>query len=269
MGAAQIMGFNHAAIGYPTPQAMFDAFQADVRHQIGALFRFIETNHLQESVRVPDFARFARAYNGQGQEAIYAERMQRYYDAYRRLVESARERIAKPRLPQPGAPTMLNADPELLAAWRKHIAAGFANNQTLFQRLLDGFLRPYWTTVWMYRILFALGILSFVLAATLAIFSGRAMPVYTFGGISAIVVLGYLFNRPLQALEQNLQFLTWLGIVYNSYWTRLTLLNNERTVQSDIDEVTGEAVRRIKELVAEHAKRSKTRTGLQLPFDPQ
>lgn len=269
MGAAQIMGFNHAAIGYPTPQAMFDAFQTDVRHQIGALFRFIETNHLHESVRVPDFARFARAYNGQGQEAIYAERMQRYYNAYRQLVERARARIARPRLPQPGAPSMLNADPELLAAWRKHIAAGFANNQTLFQRLLNGFLRPYWTTVWMYRILFALGVLSFVLAAALAIFSGRVMPVYTFGGISAIVVLGYLFNRPLQALEQNLQFLTWLGIVYNSYWTRLTLLNNERTVQSDLDEVTGEAIRRIKELVAEHAKRSKTRTGLQLPFDPQ
>jgi hypothetical protein len=83
--------------------------------------------------------------------------------------------------------------------------------------------------------------------------------------LSAIAILGYFFNRPLQALEQNIQFLTWLGIVYNTYWTRLTLLNNESTVQSDISEVTDEAIARIQELVAEHAKRSKSRHGFGLP----
>ncbi len=272
MGAAQIMGFNHASIGYGTAQAMFEAFQADARNQLTALFRFIEVNHLETAVREPDFVTFAHTYNGAGQEAIYAPRMQRYYDAYRQLVAEAgrgnrrqREDAAVARLPQPGAPTMLNADPELLAAWRKHIASGFANNEVMFQRLLQGFMRPYWTTVWMYRILFALGVLSFILAAALAIFSGRSASVFTFGGLSAIALLGYFFNRPLQALEQNLHFLTWLGIVYNSYWTRLTLLNNELTVQKEINDVTDEAIDRIKELAAEHAKRSSSRIGLQLP----
>jgi hypothetical protein len=117
----------------------------------------------------------------------------------------------------------------------------------------------------MYRILFALGVISFLLAAALAIFGGPGTSVMVFGGLSAISLLGYFFNRPLQALEQNLQFLTWLGIVYNSYWTRLTLLNNELTVQSDINDVTDEAIERIKQLVAEHAKRSKARQGLRLP----
>lgn len=259
MGAAQIMGFNHAAIGYPSARAMFDAFQSDVRNQLLALFRFIETNHLQAAVRKPDFVAFARAYNGHGQETIYAPRMQRYYDAYRQLVATG-------RLPQPGAPAIFNADPELLAAWRKYIAASLANNQTVFQRLLDGFLRPYWTTVWMYRILFALGVLSFVLAAALAIFTGRSGSVMLFGGLSAIVVLGYFFSRPIQGLEQNLHFLAWLGIIYNSYWTRLTLLNNEATIQRDISDVTDEAVARIQALAAEHAKHSATRQGLKLPF---
>ena len=264
MGAAQIMGFNHAAIGYPTVQAMFSAFQADVHHQLTALFRFIEVNHLQDAVRIPDFVAFARTYNGHGQEAIYAPRLQRYYDAYRQLVASRGGAVA--RLPQPGVPTIFNGDPELLAAWRKHVIAVFDNNESVFHQLLDGFLRPYWTTVWMYRILFGLGVLSFVLAAGLAIVSGRVMAMFTFGGLSAIALLGYFFNRPLQALEKNLQFLTWLGIIYNTYWTRLTLLNNEKTVQKDIDAVTDEATERIQELVAEHAKRSKRRTGLRLPL---
>ena len=269
MGAAQIMGFNHTSIGYTTVQAMFEAFQSDVRHQIGALFRFIEVNRLQQAVRVPDFAAFATTYNGRGQEAIYAPRMQSYYDAYRQLLAAAGRGDAIGRLPQPGAPSMLNADPELLAAWRKHIASGFANNETMFQSLLQGFLRPYWTTVWMYRILFALGVISFVVAAALAIYTGRTTSVLTFGGLSAISLLGYFFNRPLQALEQNLQFLTWLGIVYNTYWTRLTLLNNERTVQNDISDVTDEAITRIKVLVAEHAKQSQSRPGLRLPLGDQ
>ena len=84
-----------------------------------------------------------------------------------------------------------------------------------------------------------------------------------------VALLGYFFNRPLQALEQNLQFLTWLGIVYNSYWTRLTLLNDERTVQADIEEVTDDAITRIQALVAEHTKRSRARPQLRLPFGDQ
>jgi hypothetical protein len=268
MGAAQIMGFNHASIGYATPQAMFEAFQADVRHQLGALFRFIEVNRLQEAVRTPDFVTFAATYNGYGQEAIYAPRMQSYYDAYRQLVEMNRSGEVA-RLPRPGTPSTLAADPELLAAWHKHVANAFANNQTLFQGVLRGFLRPYWTTVWMYRILFALGVLSFVLAAALAILGGRTPAVFVFGGLSAITVLGYFFNRPILALEQNLQFLTWLGILYNTYWTRLTLLNDEQTVQSDINALTTETIGRVKDLVAEHAKRSQARPGLHLPIRGQ
>ena len=268
MGAAQIMGFNHATVGFPTAQAMFAAFQSDVRHQLAALFRFIEVNQLQEAMRRADFVTFARTYNGRGQEDVYAPRMQQYYDAFRQVrpARLAGTAAATGRLPQPGAPDALKHDPELLAAWRQHVINVFDNNETVFTRLLDGFLRPYWTTVWMYRILFALGVISFVLAAALAIFSGSTLPVITFGGISMVALLGYFFNRPLQALEQNLQFLTWLGIIYNSYWTRLTLLNDERTVQADIEEVTDDAVTRIQTLVAEHAKRSRARPQLRLPF---
>ena len=50
---------------------------------------------------------------------------------------------------------------------------------------------------------------------------------------------------------------------------RLTLLNNERTVQNDISDVTDEAITRIKVLVAEHAKQSQSRPGLRLPLGDQ
>jgi hypothetical protein len=267
MGAAQIMGFNHTSIGYRTVQEMFEAFQADVRNQITALFRFIEVNHLEDAVRRADFRAFARVYNGRGQEEMYGERMQSYYDAYRQLLDPASRgrATAVSRLPQPGVPTRFQADPELLAIWHKYVAGAFANNDTMFESILQGFMRPYWSTIWMYRILFALGVISFVLAAALAIFTDRTTSIFTFGGLSAVAILGYFFNRPLQALEQNLQFFTWLGIIYNNYWTRLTLLNDEATVQNDITEVTDETIVRLNELIQEHRLRSGARQRLNLP----
>jgi ABC-type multidrug transport system fused ATPase/permease subunit len=153
-------------------------------------------------------------------------------------------------------------DPELYAAWKKHIEHGFANNQIMFQQLLTGFMNPYWTTVWMYRILFGLGVASFLVAAGLSAFANKEGYTLIFGGLSALSLLAYFFNRPLQALEENLQFITWLGLIYNSYWTRLLYLNSQPDVQKGLQESTDDAIVRIKELMAAHAKRS----GKRVPF---
>ena len=40
--------------------------------------------------------------------------------------------------------------------------ARFENNQVMFSRVLEAFLNPYWTTVWMYRVLFGVGIAAFI-----------------------------------------------------------------------------------------------------------
>jgi hypothetical protein len=164
---------------------------------------------------------------------------------------------ATPRLPEITSGAM--RDPELYAAWKKHIEHGFANNQTMFQQLLTGFMNPYWTTVWMYRILFGLGVASFVVAAGLSAFANKEGYTLIFGGLSALSLLAYFFNRPLQALEENLQFITWLGLIYNSYWTRLLYLNSQPDVQKGLQESTDDAIARIKELMAAHAKRSRKR----------
>ncbi len=42
MGAPQIMGFNHQLIGYPSAQAMFEAFSTSAHAQIIALFDFVK-----------------------------------------------------------------------------------------------------------------------------------------------------------------------------------------------------------------------------------
>ena len=83
-----------------------------------------------------------------------------------------------------------------------------------------------------------------------------------FGGLGAVAFLSYFISRPLQALEQNLQFITWLGVVYNTYWTRLANMREQATVQRDLLEATRDATNEIEKIIAKHAEVSGKRPGL-------
>jgi hypothetical protein len=273
MGAPQVMGFNYATVGYPNVHAMFDAFRSSERSQIESLFRFMEVNGLVDSVRNKEFRAFAKGYNGSDQIDLYAGIIQErlaLFEALRTPVPSAvPEALA---LPAPVAPVsadgkpLKESDPELYQAWADHIKQGFVNNNIMFNRILDGFMRPYQTTIWMYRILFGVGILAFLAAVVMALIKDQpAAAIGTslvFGGLSVLAFLSYFVSRPMQALEENLQFITWLGIVYNTYWARLVNANDPATVQQELEDATTDAVTSIKEMLDKHAAFSRQRPGL-------
>jgi hypothetical protein len=175
--------------------------------------------------------------------------------------------MARLPLPVPPDKTLATTDPALYQAWRKHIEQGFQNNQTMFDQVLKGFMNPYWTTVWMYRLLFAVGILAFVAAIVMAYVTQNnpttaIASAAIFGGLGVIAFLSYFLSRPLQALEENLQFITWLGIIYNSYWTRLAYITELENVQADIEDVTNDTIESIQVLLDKHAEVSSKRPGL-------
>ncbi|MEZ4609020.1 MAG: N-acetylmuramidase domain-containing protein [Caldilineaceae bacterium] len=292
MGAPQIMGFNHEGIGYPAVQEMFQAFSAGARAQFASFFRYMQRRGLVDAVRRRDFEAFAQAYNGAGQEAIYAERMRIWLDAFNAVIGAATVAdagvadagVATPPSPsavpapaQPGAlpvpqlpgesRPLSEVDPELYAAWRAHVIEGYTNNRVMFDRILKGFMNPYWTTVTMYTILFAVGVASFVVAAVLAFQAntpGDALgTVAVFGGLSAAAFLAFFISRPLQALEENLQFITWLGIVYNTYWTRLVHAMDQATFHQEIEDATNDAVASIETMLTRHGEHTATRPSPQ------
>ncbi|MEP7198767.1 MAG: hypothetical protein ABI874_03010 [Chloroflexota bacterium] len=154
-------------------------------------------------------------------------------------------------LPPPSKPSRV--DPEIYDAWRKHIVGGFHQNNEMFRKLLDGFMRPYWLTVWMYRLLFVVGLLAFGVAIILGVWLGIGFATL-FGGLSAVMLLSFFIGQPLRALEQNLEFITWLGISYNTYWTRLMYANDERTIQKDLETINKTAVEDITALIDKHAE---------------
>lgn len=175
-----------------------------------------------------------------------------------RGAEQTLSRSPQPMSPIPGRP-LAEADPELYAAWRDHMRRGFENNQTMFEQVLAGFMNPYWTTVWMYRILFGVGVAAFVVAAVMAYSGLGATTTAIFGGLSVVSFVGYFLSRPLQALEENLQFITWLGVIYNSYWTRLAYTSDLETVQAELEDATNDTIRKINQLMDKHTERNADR----------
>ncbi|MCQ8781739.1 N-acetylmuramidase family protein [Mangrovibrevibacter kandeliae] len=63
-GLGQILGENHAMVGYDAPQAMVLAFMEDAETHLDAMVSFIIAAHLDDELRAHNWAAFARGYNG-------------------------------------------------------------------------------------------------------------------------------------------------------------------------------------------------------------
>lgn len=299
MGAPQIMGFNHERVGYPSAEAMFEAFSASANAQVVALFDFINVDPARiKALREGDFAAFASSYNGPGQASLYATLIHDGVQAFNRMrstpneaePEPVQEPVEQPpvgepieepveepaeepneanmeeeaHLPVPSTPgNLAEIDPELYQAWRAHVLEGFAHNQQMFGRLVEAFMGPYHTLVLLYRLLFTVGIVAFLAAVALSSFTGQIMFGVLFGGIGVAAFLSFFISRPLRAMEENLNLITWLGVIYNSYWTRLVYAMNMETIQEDIAALTNDFTKQIQELLDKSAALHKDRPGPQ------
>jgi hypothetical protein len=157
---------------------------------------------------------------------------------------------------RPSAPSA--PDEVVYNAWKEYMTKGFSNNQKMFEEVLEAFMRPYKLTVRMYQVMFWIGILGFLLAIGLSIWKGIAYGVL-FGSLSAAGFLGYFVSRPLQSLEQNLMLITWLGLIYNTYWTRLMYTNDLKVIQKELDEITKTSLDQINALVDKQTELHKKR----------
>jgi hypothetical protein len=89
MGGPQIMGFNYAVLGYPSPREMYDAFQGSEGAQVRGFFAYCERHGTPgaaiSALRNHDWIGFAGHYNGSGQEVLYGGKIQSAYAEARRL----------------------------------------------------------------------------------------------------------------------------------------------------------------------------------------
>lgn len=74
-GGPQIMGFNHALVGYGGALDMFRAFGRSERWQVLAFFDFCAAKDILGCLRAQDWRAFAAVYNGPGNAEAYSERI--------------------------------------------------------------------------------------------------------------------------------------------------------------------------------------------------
>jgi hypothetical protein len=93
MGLAQVMGFNHASVGYQSVQEMFAALEnpaSGERSQVISLFDFVKgpaaSSPMLDALRRKDYVAFAHRYNGPGQALAYGERIEKCARAFDSLV---------------------------------------------------------------------------------------------------------------------------------------------------------------------------------------
>ena len=91
-GLAQILGSNHARVGYPSAAAMSASFSdpnSGTQMQVLGLFDFVlggrESSPALTAFRNEDWLAFAREYNGKNNAEKYSRRLRMYYEAALRL----------------------------------------------------------------------------------------------------------------------------------------------------------------------------------------
>lgn len=164
-----------------------------------------------------------------------------------------------PLIPLPGNHSAV--PPALQEAWTNYMINGFRQNEKMFESTLQGFMKPYRLTIWFYGLLFLVGIGLFVAAAIIGLNGGSSVVAIAFGGLSVAAFLSFFVQRPMQSLEENLEFITWLGVAFNTYWTRLMYMADPATVDADLKRADDDFRASVKDLIAEHAKLREKRPG--------
>lgn len=109
-GGPQILGENHAMVGFETVQEMVLAFMEGEAEQIAAFAAYIDAANLEIQLRAKDWAGFAQIYNGPGYTAHrYDERIAEAYAELKAAAEATEATEAPPPPPPPARPARVQA----------------------------------------------------------------------------------------------------------------------------------------------------------------
>ena len=153
--------------------------------------------------------------------------------------------------------------PELYKAYVDNVVEGYANNRRVFISVMRAFLISHYSTVVMYWILFFVGVAAVTAAILVGLMGQQTFALSAaFIGVGAASFVAYFIGRSSQSVEENLVYITWLGLIYNSYWTHISWATKQATAQAELDKATNDALTQIKELLERHASSSSKRFKL-------
>lgn len=116
-GLGQVLGENHIAAGYSTPQAMVAAMMADEELQLEAAINFIKYHKLDIALRKHDWAAFAKGYNGAGyRKNAYDTKLAEAFRKWSRIKDTPWPQAAPP---EPAKPVLIPDKPSIVVVTQK------------------------------------------------------------------------------------------------------------------------------------------------------
>jgi hypothetical protein len=116
--------------------------------------------------------------------------------------------------------------------------------------------RSYQTVYLMYSALFLVG-LGTAIAAIVKGFSaqngGEAIPSLIFAGLSAASFFTLFITRPLESLERNTFFSSWIVAIMDNYWTRLMYFQDPQTIDANLKDAISDLVTELSNLADKYA----------------
>lgn len=108
----------------------------------------------------------------------------------------------------------------------------------------------------MYATLFVVGVgtaVAAIIKGFLATDASAAIPSLIFAGLSAASFFTLFMVRPLESLERNTIFSSWVVAALNTYWTQLMYFNNPQTIHTDLKSATDDLVNELSALSDKYA----------------
>jgi len=123
------------------------------------------------------------------------------------------------------------------------------NNQNEFLRAARGQRFAFATMKWLFLAVFVIALGAMIAAVRIAIdvpdtgYDWARAGVVAAVAVMAIVLFALLlYMRPLAALERNSVVQSFLTVVVNSYWTRLTYVNEAADIDVHVEDATAYTV---------------------------
>lgn len=164
--------------------------------------------------------------------------------------------------PPPAEPE--NLDPalklDLNKAYVKHIKDGYTNTDEVFKQILNAFLTSHYSTVIMYWAVFIVGI-----AVVVSGFLSQNIWATLAAGFGVGAFVTFFISRSISSIEQNLLYITWLGVIYNTYWVHQQWSHDPDKAQQELDKANRDALAQLKELVDHFNQSVKNRPALSVP----
>lgn len=144
---------------------------------------------------------------------------------------------------------------EMLAL--REFAASVVKENTINVQNSSNYIRySFWSLYVMYCLLFLIGLGTAICAVIKGLqtnTTGEAIGALVIGGLSAASFFSLFLARPLESLERNSIYASWLTMAVNTYWTRLLYFSKLETIDKDLENATDDLVKYLKTLADKHA----------------